>query len=132
MAKKQTRPESPFVETKIDPDIAPLVKALQSDELVTLGSCSGHGDERAYIDFAVKGLRGLRRFVERLNRVRDAIDDAAWFEVSLNWDHGVVTSLDFATHPDWIMLSLTIEGSETVAPARALLAKIARLYTAAR
>ena len=36
----------------IDPEIAPLVKALNDAGLETLGSCAGHGERQPYIDLA--------------------------------------------------------------------------------
>ena len=38
----------PYV-TRIDEDIAPIIKALQDSGVVTTSSCCGHGDQDGYI-----------------------------------------------------------------------------------
>jgi hypothetical protein len=129
--KKATpRPESPFVDQTLDPDIKTLVVALRDPATVTLGSCAGHGKEQAYVDLAVDGVGGLQAFVSRLNAVRESLEDAAWIDVSLNWSHDVATSCDFESYPEWIMLSMTIESGEGP-PSKALLSRVARAWKAA-
>lgn len=127
-----TRPPNEITEP-LDPPIAPLVEALCSDaRILTKGSCWGHGKKPAYIDLAVEGIEGLRLFVERLNVVDRRFRDEAFFEMSLNWSDGVVTSCAFDVFPNWIMLSWMIEGSgRRGAPSAQLLANIAQAYMAA-
>lgn len=118
----------------LDPEIAPLVEALRADRpVVTKSSCWGHGKQPASIDLAVEGIEGLHMFVERLNRVDRKVTREALLNVSLNWSHEVVTACAFNIFPNWIMLSLHIEGvGSKGAPSVALLKKIARLYRVAR
>jgi hypothetical protein len=119
-----------FPGQEIDPEILPVVDALRADGVATLGSCCGHGENRAYIDLAVEGLAGLKRLVERLNAVRRKLDDAAWFDVALNWSEDVATAFDFVAYPTWIMLSLNIEAVDGASPSRALLARVGKAYAA--
>jgi hypothetical protein len=115
-------------DTSIDAEIAPLVAALRSTDVATLGSCCGHGKEGAYVDLAVRGLEGLRVFVHNMNRIEAAFEGRAYFEVALNWSREVVTACAFDRYPDWIMLSLTIEGATGRGPSEQLLTAIASAY----
>ncbi len=116
----------------IDPEIAPLVEALRaSPTVVTKASCSGHGKRRAYVDLAVDGVAGMRRFVERMNVLDREFAAEAILDVRLNWSHEVVTSCAFDVFPNWIMLSWVIEGlGSKRAPSAGLLMRIAKVYRA--
>ena len=111
----------------LDPEIAPLVGALRGDGgVLTMGSCWGHGKEPAYVDLAVEGIAGLHMFVERLNQVDREVGPEAILDVALNWSHEVATACAFEVFPNWIMLSLKIEGvGRNGAPSAALLKRIA-------
>lgn len=126
-----SRPPDDITEP-FDREIAPLVEALRADPRIrTKGSCWGHGKKPAYVDLAVEGVEGLRAFVERLNRVDRRVSKEALFDVRLNWSEEVVTACAFDIFPNWIMLSLTIEGSgRGGSPSASLLAKIAKSYRA--
>jgi hypothetical protein len=127
-----TRPSGALT-APLDPEIKGLVEALRGDpRVVTLGSCWGHGKEAAYVDLAVDGLDGLRLLVRRLNKLDGALADEAFIDVRLNWSYEVVTACDFDVFPDWIMLSIRIEGTgRNGAPSAALLRKVASCYRAA-
>ncbi len=121
-------PRSPFPDQTLDPDIAPLVEALRSDpNCVTLGSCSGHKRTPASIDFAVRGMEGLRATVAALNRVDQAIGEpeGAVLDLALNYNEEVVTSCNFIDFPNWVMLSLTVWG-RTGPPSKRLLRRMAK------
>ncbi|TKC89841.1 LexA family protein [Polyangium fumosum] len=130
--ERPTRP-SGHVTDPLDPEIVGLVESLREDRrLVTLGSCWGHGKRPAYVDLAVDGLDGLRVFVRRINKLDRALADEAYIEVGLNWSEEVATACDFNLFPDWIMLSISIQGTgRNGAPPATLLAKIASRYRAA-
>lgn len=117
---------------KIDPEILPLVKALRRSGVDTLGSCCGHCKSGAYVDLAVHGLRALRHFVRRMNLVNSEVEaEGLWLDVALNWRDDVVTACSFASHPSWIMLSLTIEDADRDGPSKAALKRIADVYARA-
>jgi repressor LexA len=131
-AKTRPPPRKPadFISEPIDPEITPLVMALRADPVVvTKGSCWGHRRKPAYIDLAVEGIDGLRRFVERLNLIDRRVKSEALFVVELNWSEEVVTACAFDVFPSWIMLSWHIEGTGPKrSPSAALLDRIAKLY----
>jgi DNA-binding transcriptional regulator YhcF (GntR family) len=116
----------------LDPEIAPLVEALREDPcVVTIGSCCGHGRERAWVSLGVQSLAGLDAFLRRLNVVDGAVAPEAFFDVTVNWSEEVHGSCAFEVFPDWIMLSLTIDGpGKNGAPSADLLARVAGLYRA--
>ncbi len=122
------RPVSPMVDTRLDPEIAPLVEALRMDDHVeTTGSCCGHDREPAYVSLAVHGLAGLARFVSTLNRLQRLVGDEAFLNVQLDWDEKSATSCYFERFPDWIMLSFEIEGPHGP-PSAKLLRRVADGY----
>lgn len=130
----QTKPDAMSPEilgeiyAPVDAEILPLVDALRSfPEVTTLGSCCGHGKEDAWVDLAVDGLPALRRFIARMNHVENALGDAAFIDIGLNWSASVMTACDFEQHPEWIMLSLRVRD----APSKRLLAKVANAYRSA-
>jgi len=100
-----------MVDKRLDPEIAPLVEALRMDEYVeTTGSCCGHGRRHAYVSLAVRGMDGLAKFAGTLNRLQRLISGEAFLDVNLDWDEQSATACHFERFPDWIMLSLHIEG----------------------
>jgi hypothetical protein len=116
-----------MVDKRLDPEIAPLVDALRMDEYVETGSCFGHGREPAYISLAVRGLDGLAKFVAAMNRLQRLVGDEAFLDVTLDWDEETATSCHFERFPDWIMLSLEIEGRDGP-PSAKLLWRVAQGY----
>ncbi|MBL4846494.1 MAG: hypothetical protein JKY65_13285 [Planctomycetes bacterium] len=100
-------PEQVLVGADIDVEIAPLVRALTQAGAVTLGSCSGHGRGDACVDFAVRGLDGIRKLVQLLNAADS--DELPLMDVGLNWSQEVATACCFEEYPDWVMFSLKIE-----------------------
>jgi hypothetical protein len=128
--KPSRPPDDIFPGQPLDPEIASLVEALRAEPgVVTQGSCSGHGKEPAYIDFAVEGVDGLRLLVERVNLVERRMKTKGLFEIALNWSDEVATACAFDIFPNWIMLSWQIEGTERGgAPSAALLSKIAEAW----
>jgi repressor LexA len=115
----------------LDREIEPLVLALRADgSVLTKSSCCGHGKKPAFVDLAVEGMDGLRLFVGRLNLIDSGVRSQALLDVTLNWSVETVTSCAFDIFPNWIMLSLTIEGNgRNGAPSGKLLSKIARVWT---
>jgi len=126
------RPADHFTDP-VDPEIAALVDALRADDrVVTKGSCCGHGRKPAYVELAVEGMEGLRSFVARMNHVDRVVESEALLDVALNWNEEVVTACAFDIFPNWIMLTLTIEGAgRNGAPSTALLSKLARSWSTA-
>lgn len=127
-----TRPPDD-IHAPLDPDIAPLVHALRKDRRVlTKGSCWGHKKRPAYVDLAVEGVEGLRAFVQRINVVDRTIESEGFIDVTLNWSEEVATACAFDVFPNWIMLSLKIEGTgRGGSPSAELPERIAASYTRA-
>lgn len=96
-----------MTDVTVDAEIAPLVRVLNEAGFVTLGSCSGHGEDDAYVDLAVCGLGGMRELVRRINALDH--DELPVLDLTLNWSEEVVTACDFEQYPEWVMLSLKIE-----------------------
>jgi len=125
------RPLSPFVDQRLDPEIARLVEALSSNQaIVTLGSCAGHGKDRAYVDLAVDRLDGLKVFVAAANKVDRKIARQGLLEIALNFSDETVTSCNFERYPEWNMLSLKVEGADGP-PSKGLLARVAAEFSKA-
>jgi hypothetical protein len=117
-----------MVDQRLDPEIAPLVEALRMDEYVeTLGSCCGHGRNNAYVGLAVRGMDGLAKFVGTLNRLRRLTVHEVFLDVILDWSAQSATACYFEKFPDWIMLSLEIEGPDGP-PTERLLRRVAAAY----
>ncbi len=122
-------PGLPFSDADIDKEILPLVQALnQKDGVTTLGCCSGHGTESAYIDLAVHGSSGIRWLVSATNAVSKDVGEKAMLDIALNWSDDVPTACDFKQYPEWLMLTLFIECGESAAPTAELLGDLARRY----
>ncbi len=99
---------------EIDEEILPLVDLIRAHPLMTtFASCCGHNRKPASIDLVVKGLVGLRQFVNKLNSVDLLISDpTVFFDAGLIWHKEVSTACNFERMPEWIMLSLSIEYSD--------------------
>lgn len=121
-----------FPNQPIDAEIEPLVSAMNaSATLKTMGSCCGHGKDHAYIDFAVKGKKGLANLTKILNCVDTALAGQILIDVSLNWHDASATACDFQRHPSFIMLSMTIDDFRGPVSAAALLV-VAKAWQEAR
>jgi len=57
----------------IDPEIRPLVVALNSDGIRTTSSCWGHGEKPAVVELLVRGSDRLRELTWRLSQIKGDI-----------------------------------------------------------
>ena len=100
-------PPQMMVDADVDVEIAPLVRELNRRGFVTFGSCSGHSRGDAHVDFAVRGLHGIRELVRLLNAIDG--EEMPLVDVTLNWSQEVATACCFEEFPDWVMFSLKVE-----------------------
>ena len=71
MASRNTTKEYIFEEftiEELDPEIAPLVYALNNAKYNTTGSCCGHNDTNAWIDIIFINFDSLKKFTKILER----------------------------------------------------------------
>jgi hypothetical protein len=108
-----TRPSSPFDELDLDPGIRPLLKAMNSGWLITLGSCQGHLDKPsegtdASVEFAVRNDR-IPTIVKLLQRAEEKLVKAGiGVELSIIVSPEVVTACDYDQYPNWTMFEMII------------------------
>lgn len=72
----------------VDREVAPLVQCLnQISDLITLDSCSGHGERDAYVYFTLAGGgNGLLTFVPELIKCLKAdLDSCCEYRLRLEW-----------------------------------------------
>jgi hypothetical protein len=128
MAKKtEQRPEPGTVDREIDKGIAPLVSVLNDRDVQTVGSCSGHGEEPAYVDLGVR-LSAVHRWLKVLNGVQRSFKWGSRIDVHVNWAETVATADDGTLYPGWLMLSLEVTSPRRPGPSAATLARLAKVY----
>lgn len=117
----------------IDADILPLVNAINSDDdFSTFASCSGHQEKLATVDFAVRGLNGIKCLTRILNSIRNALpDEGIWMEVSIIWNDEVATACDWENQPEWLNVTFKIEKLLEAGPSGEILKRIAEEFSSA-
>lgn len=101
-----------FKDTEIDKGILPLIKTMNgADWIETVSCCEGHPGaehfQQPYIAFYCKASK-IKTLCSILNAASEALDRAAWFDLSIVFSNEVNGSQDDAPR-GWIALDLQID-----------------------